>query len=59
MDDAAENSDERRPVTILFTDIVGSTAHAEKLDAEEWKEIVNGAHRRVSEAVTRYEGTVA
>ncbi|TAH53144.1 MAG: hypothetical protein EYC68_04595 [Chloroflexota bacterium] len=59
MGDAAANSDERRPVTILFTDIVGSTAHAEKLDAEEWKEIVNGAHRRVSEAVTRYEGTVA
>jgi ABC-type oligopeptide transport system substrate-binding subunit/class 3 adenylate cyclase len=51
--------DERRPVTILFTDIVGSTALAEKLDPEEWKEIVNGAHQRVSDAVTRYEGTVA
>jgi len=56
-----ENSSrgERRTVTILFTDIVGSTTLAEKLDPEEWKEIVNGAHRRVSEAVTRYEGTVA
>ncbi len=51
--------DERRPVTILFTDIVGSTTLVEKLDPEEWKEIVNGAHQRVSEAVTRYEGTVA
>ena len=50
---------ERKPVTILFTDIVGSTAVAEKLDPEEWKEIVNGAHRRVSVAVYRYEGTVA
>ena len=50
---------ERKPVTILFTDIVDSTALAEKLDPEEWKEIVNGAHRRVSEAVYRYEGTVA
>lgn len=51
--------DERRPVTILFTDIVGSTTMAEKLDPEEWKEIVNGAHQRVSEVITRYEGTVA
>jgi class 3 adenylate cyclase len=29
------------------------------LDAEEWREVVSGAHRRVSAAVARYEGTVA
>jgi ABC-type oligopeptide transport system substrate-binding subunit/class 3 adenylate cyclase len=50
---------ERKPVTILFTDIVGSTAIAEKLDPEVWKEIVAGAHRRVGEAIYRYEGTIA
>jgi class 3 adenylate cyclase len=50
---------ERKPVTILFSDIVGSTAMAEKLDPEEWKEVVAGAHRQVSEAVYRYEGTIA
>ncbi|TEU13531.1 MAG: zinc-ribbon domain-containing protein, partial [Anaerolineales bacterium] len=50
---------QRKPVTILFTDIVGSTAIAEKLDAEEWKEVVQGAHKLVSEAVYRYEGTIA
>jgi ABC-type oligopeptide transport system substrate-binding subunit/class 3 adenylate cyclase len=50
---------ERKPVTILFTDIVGSTAIAEKLDPEVWKEIVVGAHRCVGEAVYRYEGTIA
>ncbi|NIM95022.1 MAG: AAA family ATPase [Anaerolineales bacterium] len=50
---------ERKPVTILFADIVGSTAIAEKLDPEEWKEIVAGAHRCVSEAIYRYEGTIA
>jgi ribosomal protein L40E len=42
---------ERKPVTILFTDIVGSTAIAEKLDPEVWKEIIVGAHKRVGEAV--------
>jgi ABC-type oligopeptide transport system substrate-binding subunit/class 3 adenylate cyclase len=50
---------ERKPVTILFTDIVGSTSIAEKLDPEEWREIVSGAHRRVGEAIYRYEGTIA
>jgi ABC-type oligopeptide transport system substrate-binding subunit/class 3 adenylate cyclase len=50
---------ERRPITILFTDIVGSTAVAESLDPEEWRKIVSGAHRRVSDAVIRHEGTIA
>jgi ABC-type oligopeptide transport system substrate-binding subunit/class 3 adenylate cyclase len=50
---------QRKPVTILFADIVGSTAMAESLDPEEWKEIVSGAHQRVSDAVYRYEGTIA
>ncbi|MGE5224682.1 MAG: ABC transporter substrate-binding protein [Omnitrophica WOR_2 bacterium] len=50
---------ERRPVAILFTDIAGSTSMAEKLDPEEWKEVVSGAHRLVSAAVCRYEGTIA
>ncbi len=55
----AESNGERKPVTILFTDIVGSTAIAEKLDPEVWKEIVVGAHRCVGKAVYRYEGTIA
>ena len=54
---SAQIEGERKPVTILFTDIiVGSTSLAEKLDPEEWKEIVNEAHRRVCQAVYRYEG---
>jgi len=51
--------DKRKPVTIMFVDIVGSTAKAEKMDPEEWKEVVTGAHRKLSEAIYRYEGTVA
>ena len=34
---------ERRIVTILFCDVKGSTAMAEKLDPEEWAEIINQA----------------
>jgi class 3 adenylate cyclase len=50
---------ERKLVTALFTDIVGSTSLAERMDPERWAEIVSGAHRIVSQAVYRYEGTIA
>lgn len=50
---------ERKPVTIFFADIVGSTQKAGVLDPEEWREVVSGAHERVSDAVTRYGGTIA
>src|SRR5262245_27038610 len=33
---------ERRVVTMLFCDVRGSTAMAEKLDPEEWAEIMKG-----------------
>ena len=29
------------------------------MDPEDWRDVVSGAHRRVSEAVYRYEGTIA
>ncbi|MCO6451741.1 MAG: AAA family ATPase [Caldilineales bacterium] len=50
---------ERRVVTMLFCDVVGSTAAAERLDPEEWTEIVNGAFERMTGPVEQYEGTVA
>lgn len=50
---------DRRTVTILFCDVRGSTALAERLDPEEWAEIMNGAFERLISPVYRYEGTVA
>jgi len=50
---------ERRMVTMLFADIGGSTAAAERLDPEEWADIVNGAFERLIRPVYRYEGTLA
>ncbi len=50
---------ERKLVTALFTDIVGSTTLAEQMDPEDWRDVVSGAHQRVSAAVYRYEGTIA
>ena len=50
---------ERRIVTMLFCDVVGSTALAEQLDPEEWTEIMNGAFENLIAPVYRYEGTLA
>jgi predicted ATPase/class 3 adenylate cyclase len=50
---------ERRVVTILFCDVKGSTAMAEKLDPEEWAEIINQAFEFLIAPIYKYEGTLA
>ena len=50
---------ERRIITVLFCDVVSSTAMAERLDPEEWTEIMNEAFQYLTAPITRYEGTVA
>ncbi len=46
-------------VTILFSDVIGSTAMAEELDPEDVMEIMDGASDVLIEPTVRYEGTVA
>ena len=50
---------ERRIVTMLFCDVKGSTSAAERLDPEEWTEIINGAFEHMIRPIYTYEGTVA
>jgi len=50
---------ERRPLTVLFCDIVGSTALARSLDPEDLREIFRRYQNAVTSAVIRYEGYVA
>jgi predicted ATPase/class 3 adenylate cyclase len=50
---------ERRVVTMLFCDVTGSTAAAERLDPEDWTEIINGAFERMIGPVYKFEGTLA
>ena len=50
---------ERRIVTVLFADIVGSTAIGEKLGPERTKLLLDEVMRLMSAEVERYEGTVA
>ena len=49
---------ERKPVTLLFADIVGSTSLTEKLDAEEAHELVYHAIERMCQAIENNLGTV-
>jgi class 3 adenylate cyclase/tetratricopeptide (TPR) repeat protein len=49
---------ERKEVTVLFCDIVGSSSLAERLDPEAMHQIMDRALRLMAEAIHRYEGTV-
>jgi class 3 adenylate cyclase len=50
---------ERRHLTVLFCDLVGSTQIAAQLDPEEWREIVADYHRAAAQAIERFGGHVA
>jgi class 3 adenylate cyclase len=56
---AAKLTGERKPVTALFADVVGSTTLAEQMDPEDWTQLINEAFDLMSQAVFRYEGTIA
>jgi hypothetical protein len=51
-------SAERRPITVMFCDLVGSTTIAAKLDAEDWRDLVNAYLDEASSSVTGFGGYV-
>ena len=56
---AAPDAAERRHLTVMFCDLVGSTAISAQLDAEEWRELVGAYLDAASAAVTEMGGQVA
>jgi class 3 adenylate cyclase/tetratricopeptide (TPR) repeat protein len=50
---------ERRQLTVLFCDLVGSTELARRLDAEDLAALMREYRAACTEVVTRYEGNVA
>ncbi len=50
---------ERRHLTVLFCDLVGSTPLSQQLDAEEWREVIAQYQLAASGAVARFGGYVA
>jgi class 3 adenylate cyclase/tetratricopeptide (TPR) repeat protein len=54
----ASAREERKVVTILFVDLVGSTARAERMDPEDVRAALNSYYARVRSELERYGGTV-
>ena len=55
---ASSDAAERRPITVLFCDLVGSTSLAARLDAEDWRNLVGAYLDEASQAVTELGGHV-
>jgi len=56
---AANLAGERRYLTVMFCDLVGSTGLSAQLDAEEWRDLVRSYLDAASDAVTEMGGFVA
>src|SRR5713101_1511878 len=52
-------SGERRQLTVMFCDLVGSTALSEQLDPEELREVVRAYHETCTGVISRYAGHTA
>ncbi|MBI3249931.1 MAG: zinc ribbon domain-containing protein [Deltaproteobacteria bacterium] len=50
---------ERRQLTVLFCDLVGSTALSTQLDPEELREVVRQYQQTCAEVIERYDGHIA
>ena len=50
---------ERRQLTVMFVDLVGSTELSQRLDPEDMREVILAYQQAVSREIARYEGRVA
>jgi len=50
---------ERRQLTVMFCDLVGSTALSTSLDPEDLREVITAFQNRCREAIERYQGFIA
>ena len=53
------DSAERRQVTVMFSDLVGSTALSARMDPEDLREVISAYQKCVAETVQRFGGFVA
>jgi class 3 adenylate cyclase len=58
-DKAAKDTAELRQVTVMFSDLVGSTALSTRLDPENLREVISAYQRCVADTVHRFGGFVA
>src|SRR5712671_1100844 len=58
-DGSVSSSAERRQLTVMFCDLVGSTELAARLDPEDLREVIGAYHRAVAEVVAGFDGFIA
>jgi class 3 adenylate cyclase len=58
-DKATKDTAERRQVTVMFSDLVGSTARSTRLDPEDLREIIGAYHRCCAERIIKAGGFLA
>src|SRR5262252_1077081 len=56
---ARADTAERRQLTVMFCDLVGSTALASRLDPEDLREVLGAYHKCVAKTIGHYDGFVA
>ena len=56
---AATGEAERRQLTVMFCDLVGSTALSERMDPEEFREVIAAYQSAVTTAIEQFDGYVA
>ena len=54
-----QDTAERRQVTVMFSDLVGSTAMSARIDAEDLREVISAYQKCVTDTVRRFGGFVA
>ncbi len=59
MEPKTQDTAERRQVTVMFSDLVGSTALSARMDPEDLREVISAYHKCVAETVRRFDGFVA
>ena len=59
IDTSPRDTAERRQVTVMFTDLVGSTALSARMDPEDLREVISAYQKCVAETARRFGGFVA
>ena len=54
-----QDTAERRQVTVMFSDLVGSTALSARMDPEDLREVISAYQKCIAETVRRFGGFVA
>src|SRR5438876_3079006 len=57
--DPRRDAGERRQLTVMFCDVVGSTALSAQLDPEEWRAVLQDYQAACAAVIHRYEGHIA